>query len=122
MSDFIDTLQNKPEHVRRRMVIVGAFGMTFVIATLWFFMSVATLGDDGVVMKASTSPFALIKESALRMVGRVDYKKTPEDTPSVPEIVTKSFTPETVSPSENGASPDSSITNGNQNYGSIGTP
>lgn len=122
MADFIDTLQAKPEHVRRRIVVVGAFGVTCIIAFVWFFMSVATLGGESANKEKSTSPFTLIKQSALRLVGRVEYTKPGTETLNVPETVTKSFVPEEMPISDNGASPDSSITNGNQNYGSIGTP
>jgi hypothetical protein len=37
MRDFIERLQSKPEHIRRRIAVGTAAGVTGVVAAVWFF-------------------------------------------------------------------------------------
>jgi len=63
MFNYIEKLRNKPEHIRRRILLGSTISITAIVALIWFSVSYVSLSHSQDVQSASVSPFYTVESN-----------------------------------------------------------
>lgn len=59
----LETIQKKPERIKRRILFVSLFVLMFIVTAVWVSTLKVTLGNGGGVKEAAiSSPFSVFKD------------------------------------------------------------
>ena len=92
MSEFLDNLRSKPEHVRKRIALVTTLAVFFVIVNVWWVSKQPAANGSDVSVSEVVSPLGMVGNVIMSAKNKVENFKTE----LTAQLLNASATPATV--------------------------